>query len=108
MPGDAPARRHTAAQRDARTLAVTPHSTHLPPLVAAEPRSYPPYHGLPGIKPEQPNPPKETASSAGPPTPARPHTKSIDTYCDGGGQGCIIYAAAHSDQGVLYSPSWHV
>jgi len=39
--------------------------------VAAEPRSYPPYHGLPGIKPEQPNPPKETASSAGLPTPAR-------------------------------------
>ena len=71
MPGDAPARRHTVAQRDARTLAATPHSTPLPPLVVAEPRSYPPYHGLPGIKPEQPNPPKETASSAGLPTPAR-------------------------------------
>ena len=71
MPGDAPARRHTAAQRDARTLAATSHSTSLPPLAAAEPRSYPPYHGLPGIKPEQPNPPKETASSAGPPAPAR-------------------------------------
>ena len=71
MPGDAPARRHTAAQRDARTLAATSHSTSLPPLAAAEPRSYPRYHGLPGIKPEQPNPPKETTSSAGPPAPAR-------------------------------------
>jgi len=69
--GDAPVICLTAAQRDARTLAATSHSTSLPPLAAAEPRSYPRYHGLPGIKPEQPNPPKETASSAGPPAPAR-------------------------------------
>ena len=64
-------RRHAAAQPNLCPLAAPPQSTRLPPLVPAEPRSYPPYHGLPGIKPEQPNPPKETASAAGLPTPAR-------------------------------------
>ena len=43
----------------------------LPTLAVAEARSYPLYHGLPGMKPKQPNPPKETASAAGPPAPAR-------------------------------------
>ena len=48
----------------------TPHwSSALPS--AAEPPSYLPYHGLPGIEPEQPNPPKTTASSAGPTARAR-------------------------------------
>ena len=43
----------------------------LPPLAAAEARSYPPYHGLPGIEPKQPNPPKETASATDPTLPPR-------------------------------------
>ena len=42
----------------------------LPTLAVAEARSYPPYRGLLGIEPKQPNPPKETASAAGLPTPA--------------------------------------
>ena len=41
----------------------------LPTLAVAEARSYPPYRGLLGIEPKQPNPPKETTSAAGPPTP---------------------------------------
>ena len=69
--GDAPARRHAAAQRDGRALAATPHSSPLPPLVVAEAHSYPPNHGLPGMEPKQPNPPEETASVTGPTTPAR-------------------------------------
>eukprot|EP01043_Picozoa_sp_COSAG02_P056175 COSAG02_NODE_6622_length_3453_cov_7.921586_2_plen_161_part_00 len=70
--GDAPARRHSAAQRDERTPKATPMGPRLPTLVVAEARSYPPNRGLPGMEPEQPNyPPKETASAAGPPTPAR-------------------------------------
>ena len=48
-----------------------PMGPRLPTLAVAEARSYPPYHGLPGIEPKQPNPPKETASAAGTPTPAR-------------------------------------
>ena len=43
----------------------------LPTLVVVEARSYPPNRGLLGMDPKQPNPPKETASAAGPPTPAR-------------------------------------
>ena len=43
----------------------------LPTLVVAEARSYPPYHGLPGIEPKQPNPPKETASATDPTLPPR-------------------------------------
>ena len=68
--GDAPVRRHATAQPNLCPLAAPPQSTRLQPLVPAEPRSYPPYHGLPGVEPEQPNPPKETASAAGLPTPA--------------------------------------
>ena len=63
MAGDAPARRRAEAQVLARALAATNHSTRLTPLVVAEARSYPPYHGLPGMEPKQPNPPKTTASS---------------------------------------------
>ena len=69
--GDAPVRRHAAAQPNLCPLAAPPQSTRLQPLVPAEPRSYPPYHGLPGVEPEKPNPPKETASAAGLPTPVR-------------------------------------
>ena len=43
----------------------------LPTLAVAEARSYPPYHGLPGIEPKQPNPPKETASATDPTLPPR-------------------------------------
>ena len=50
---------------------ATPMGPRLPTLAVAEARSYPPYRGLPGMKPKQPNPPKETASAAGPPAPAR-------------------------------------
>ena len=71
VPGDAPVRRLAAAQRDARTLGATPHSTPLPPLVSTGPRSYLPNRGLPGVEPEQPNPPKKTASAAGPTLPPR-------------------------------------
>ena len=71
MAGDAPARRRAGAQALARALAATTHSTRLTPLVVAEARSYPPYRGLPGMEPKQPNPPKTTASSARPPTTAR-------------------------------------
>ena len=69
--GDAPVRRHAAAQPNLCALAATPHTARLPPLAAAEAHSYPHNRGLPGVEPEQPNPPKETASSAGPSTPAR-------------------------------------
>ena len=71
MAGDAPARRHSAAQRDERALKATPMGPRLPTLVVAEARSYPLNRGLLGMDPKQPNPPKETASAAGPPTPAR-------------------------------------
>ena len=69
--GDAPARRHAAAQRDGRALVATTHSSPLPPLVVAEAHSYPPNHGMPGMEPKQPNPAEETASVTGPTTPAR-------------------------------------
>ena len=69
--GDAPVRRHAAAQPNLCALAATPHTARLPPLAAAEAHSYPHNRGLPGVEPEQPNPPKETASSAGPPTSPR-------------------------------------
>ena len=71
--GDAPARRRQEAQPNTPALATTPHSTRLPPLVAAEAPYYPPNYGLPGMEPEQPNPAKTTASSAsaGPTAPAR-------------------------------------
>ena len=39
--------------------------------MAAEAPYYPPNYGLPGMEPEQPNPAKTTASSTGPPAPAR-------------------------------------
>ena len=71
MAGDAPARRHTGHQRDARALAATPQTTRLTPLVAAEAHSYLPNHGLPGIEPEQPNAPKTTASATGRVVPPR-------------------------------------
>ena len=71
MVGDAPARPRAGHQVLARILAATTHGTRLTPLVAAEARSYPPYRGLPGMEPKQPNPPKTTASSARPPAPAR-------------------------------------
>ena len=71
MVGDAPARRHSAAQRDERALKVTPMGPRLPTLVMVEARSYPSNRGLLGMDPKQPNPPKETTSAAGPPTPAR-------------------------------------
>ena len=69
--GDAPARCRQKGQPSTRALAATPHTTPLTPLVTAEVHSYLPYHGLPGIEPEQPNPPKTTASSAGPTARAR-------------------------------------
>jgi hypothetical protein len=68
---DAPARCRQKAQPNTRALAATPQTTRPTPLAAAEPYSYLPIHGLPGIEPKQPNPLKETASSAGPPAPAR-------------------------------------
>ena len=46
-----------------------PMGPRLATLAVAEARSYPPNRGLLGIEPIQPNPPKETASAAGPPTP---------------------------------------
>ena len=48
--GDAPARRHSAAQRDERALKATPMGPRLPTLVVAEAHSYPPNRGLPGFK----------------------------------------------------------
>ena len=69
--GDAPARRHAAAQPNLCTLAATPHTTRLPPLAAAEAHCYPQNRGLPGVEPEQPNPSKETASATDPAVPAR-------------------------------------
>ena len=71
MVGDAPARPRAGHQVLARILTATTHGTRLTPLVAAEARSYPPYRGLPGMEPKQPNPPKTTASSARPSAPAR-------------------------------------
>lgn len=70
MVGDAPARRRAKPQRDERALKATPMGPRLPTLVVAEARFYPPNHGLPGMEPEQPDPPKETASAASPPAPA--------------------------------------
>eukprot|EP01043_Picozoa_sp_COSAG02_P051258 COSAG02_NODE_5373_length_4390_cov_3.127709_3_plen_161_part_00 len=69
--GDAPARRHSAAQRDERAIKTTPMGPRLPTLAVAEARSHPPNRGLPGMTPEQPDAPKETTSAAGPSTPAR-------------------------------------
>jgi hypothetical protein len=64
--GDAPVRRHAAAQPNLCALAAPPQSTRLPPLVVAGPRSYLPNRGLPGVEPEQPNLPKMTASATNP------------------------------------------
>ena len=69
--GDAPARRRAKAQRDERALAATPMGPRLTTLPVAEAHSYPPHRGLLGMEPKQPNPPKTTASSAGPTAPAR-------------------------------------
>ena len=83
--GDAPARPRAGHQVLARILAATTHGTRLTPLVAAEARSSPPYRGLPGMEPKQPNPPKTTASSARPPaaaaTPAHRPRPSTPTNC---------------------------
>lgn len=64
--GDAPVRRHAAAQPNLCALAAPPQITRLPPLVVAGPRSYLPNHGLPGVEPEQPNLRKMTASATDP------------------------------------------
>ena len=70
--GDAPVICLATAQPNLCALAATPHTARLPPLAAAEAHSYPHNRGLPGVEPEQQsNPPKETASAAGLPTPAR-------------------------------------
>ena len=69
--GDAPVICLTWPHPNARALAATPQTTRLPPLAAAEPPSYLPNHGLPGIEPEQPNAPKTTASAAGRAVPPR-------------------------------------
>ena len=69
--GDAPVICLTWPHPNARALAATAHSTRLTLLAAAEPPSYLPNHGLPGIEPEQPNAPKTTASAAGRAVPPR-------------------------------------
>ena len=69
--GDAPVICLTAAQPNLCALAAPPQSTRLPPLVSTGPRSYLPNRGLPGVEPEQPKPPKMTASTAGPTLPPR-------------------------------------
>ena len=60
---------HNCAQIKASTSLYTSGSRRICP--SCEAHSYPPNHGLPGMEPKQPNPPKTTASSARPPTTAR-------------------------------------
>ena len=69
MAGDAPATRAPSQLQNTRALAATTQTTRPTPLVAAEPYSYLPNHGLP--ESSRNSPLKKTASSAGPPAPAR-------------------------------------